>query len=75
MPRFFFNTTCPDRELTDLVGERCRTLEEARGHARKLASELANSQLFAGQAPTGWIEVEDEQHRSLFMVPFSSIAS
>lgn len=30
MPRFFFNTTCADRAVTDVAGEDCRTLEEAR---------------------------------------------
>lgn len=48
---------------------------QARKRARELAAELVASQLSSGENPTGWVEVEDQEHRSLFMVPFSSIAS
>lgn len=75
MSRFFFHTVCPDRNLTDTTGEECRSIAEAKERARQTAHELVSSQLADGKGPTGWIEVEDENHRPVFLLPLRSVAS
>ena len=75
MSRFFFNTVCPDRSVTDAVGEDCRNVAEAKERARESARKLAYMQLERGEPPSGWIEVEDEKHRPVFMLPLRAIAS
>lgn len=74
MPRFYFSCVCPDRSTTDVAGEMLRNRTEATEHARAIARELARSQLAAGESPNGWVEVEDEMHRPLFMLPFRAVA-
>jgi hypothetical protein len=74
MPKFFFNTMCPDRCTTDLVGEDCRDWPEAERHARRTATRLVTAQLLSGEPPTGWIEVEDEDHRPVLLLPVRSVA-
>jgi hypothetical protein len=34
-----------------------------------------HKQLSDGTCPTGWVEVEDEQHRPLFLLPLRAVAS
>ena len=75
MPRFFFSRMCPDHAITDVAGEVLRDRTEATNRAREIAMDLASKQLEQGQAPTGWVEVEDEAHRSVFMLPLRSVAS
>ena len=75
MPKYFFSQTCPDRVMTDVCGEELRDRREATARARELAMELASEQLAQGRSPAGWIEVEDEDHRPLFMLPLRAIAS
>jgi hypothetical protein len=75
MPRFFFNTVTPRGDGTDTLGDDCQDITEARDRARQTAVELVAAQLRRGQPPSGWVEVEDEQHRPLFMLPLRSVAS
>jgi hypothetical protein len=75
MPRFFFSPVTSRGAATDTLGEICQDLSEARERARQTAAELISEQLQSGQPPSGWVEVEDEQHRPLFMVPLRSVAS
>lgn len=75
MPRFFFSQVCPEQMITDSVGEELADRREATGRAREIAMELVASQLERGQGPSGWVEVEDEKHRPLFMLPLRSVAS
>jgi hypothetical protein len=75
MPRFFFSKVTPLGAATDCVGDECQDLSEAKQRAREAASDLVSAQLEAGEAPSGWIEVEDEQHRPKFMLPLRSVAS
>ena len=75
MPRFFFSPVTLRGSATDTLGEECADLSEARELARQTAAELVSAQLQSGQPPSGWVEVEDEQHRPLFMVPLRSVAS
>jgi hypothetical protein len=75
MPRYFFSTVLAEGSATDLVGDECRNLAEARERARQEAMDLVSTQLQCGGPPSGWIEVEDEEHRPLFMLPLSAVAS
>ena len=75
MPRFFFSAVTPRGSATDLVGEECRDIAEAKEHARQTAAELVSAQLSSGQQPNGWLEVVDEEQRPLFMLPFRAVAS
>ena len=75
MPRFYFSRACPNHSITDVTGEELRDRAEATGRAREIAMEIVPDQLKEGQGPTGWIEVEDEAHRPLFMLPLRAVAS
>lgn len=75
MPRFYFSRMCPDHAITDVAGEGLRDRTAATRKARELAAEIASVQLEQGQGPRGWIEVEDEAHRPLFILPLRSVAS
>ena len=75
MPRYFFSQMCPDRVMTDVCGEELRDRLEATARARELAMEIASEQLKQGRGPAGWVEVEDENRRPLFMLPLRAVAS
>ena len=75
MPRFFFNKLLSDATETDLVGEELSTSAEARRHAWDLATDLIQTRLATGEPPTGWVEVEDEDHRPVLLLPLRSVAS
>ena len=75
MPRFFFSRVCPEHAITDIVGEDVADRAEAKRRAREIAMELASEQLEAGRGPSGWVEVEDEAHRPVFMLPLRAVAS
>jgi hypothetical protein len=75
MPRFFFSAVTPRGSATDLVGNVCRNAREAKERARQTAADLARAQLRDGTCPSGWVEVSDEEHRPLFLLPLRSIAS
>ena len=75
MPRFFFSRMCPDQAITDVTGEELRDRVEATCRAREIATELVSEQLERGQGPSGWVEVEDESHRPVFMLPLRAVAS
>lgn len=75
MPRYFFSQMCPQRVMTDVCGEELQDRREATARARELAMELASEQLEMGRSPAGWVEVEDEKRRPLFMLPLRAVAS
>jgi hypothetical protein len=75
MPRFFFSRVCPEHSVTDIVGEDVADRAEATRRAREIAMEIASEQLEAGRGPSGWVEVEDEAHRPVFMLPLRAVAS
>jgi hypothetical protein len=75
MPRFFFSAVTPGGSATDLVGDECRDATEAKLRARETAADLVHAQLKDGACPSGWVEVTDEEHRPLFMLPLRSVAS
>jgi hypothetical protein len=75
MPRFFFNIHCDAYAATDLVGEHCPDTPAARVEACRTARELVRETLALGKIPDGWIEVEDEEHRPILMLPLKAVAT
>lgn len=75
MPRYFFCPVTERGSATDLVGEECSDLREARQRARETARELASSQLEQGTNPRGWVEVWDEEQRPVLILPLRAVAS
>ena len=75
MPRFFFSRVCPEQSITDVSGEELLDRAEATTRAREIARNLVSQQLAAGSGPSGWVEVEDEAHRPIFMLPLRAVAS
>ena len=75
MPRFYFNVCCDRFEATDVVGEHCRDRTAAHGEALRAARAIVRKQLLTDDLPQqGWIEVEDESHRTVLRVPLRSVA-
>lgn len=75
MRAYYFNIHCDGFRLTDIVGETCPTAEHARAEACRAARALIQDELLSGRLPSGWIEVEDEEHRPVMVVPLSAAAS
>jgi hypothetical protein len=75
MPKYFFSQVCPEHCMSDVCGEELEDRREATARARELAMDLASQQLEQGRGPMGWVEVEDENHRPLFMLPLRAVAS
>jgi hypothetical protein len=75
VPRYYFNVCCDRFEATDVIGEYCRGPSAARFEAMRAARAIVRKQLLSDEGPQrGWIEVEDEQHRSVMRVPLSCAA-
>ena len=75
VPRFYFNVCCDRFEATDVVGEHCRDESAAHAEALRAARAIVRKQLIAEALPQhGWIEVEDESHRTVLKVPLRSVA-
>ena len=74
MGTYYFNIECDGFRLTDIVGETCRSNEEARAEACRAARTLIQDDLVHGRGPHGWIEVEDEEHRPVMIVPLRDAA-
>jgi hypothetical protein len=76
MSTYYFNVRCEQFQRTDLVGEECDSLNSIRSEALRTARELVTNDLLRGRSPQqGWIEVEDEEHRPVLMLPISAAAS
>lgn len=75
MGTYYFNIHCDGFQLTDLVGETCPNADEARAEAQRAARALIQDELLNGRVPQGWIEVEDEEHRPVMVVPLKDAAS
>jgi hypothetical protein len=76
MSTYYFNVRCEHFQRTDLVGEECDSLDDIRSEALRTARELVTNDLLSGRFPQqGWIEVEDEEHRPVLMLPISAAAS
>ena len=75
MGTYYFNVHCDGFELTDIVGEVLPGVDEARAEACRTARALVQDELLNGRMPQGWIEVEDEEHRPVMVVPLRDAAS
>jgi hypothetical protein len=76
MAHYYFNVRCDDFETTDLLGEDCPSFEAARREALNTAREIVLNDLLNGRLPhQGWVEVEDEEHRPVLLLPISAAAS
>ena len=74
MPKFFINIRCPDYRVDDLSGGECADLDQVRGQAEQTAKALVRAtRLRGGSSEEGWIEVEDEDHRPLLVLPLKNL--
>jgi len=75
VPLYYFNVSCEGFETTDVVGERCRDDVDALSGALRAASAVVKKRLLANElSHSGWIEVEDEQHRPVLKLPLRAAA-
>jgi hypothetical protein len=75
MPRYYFNVCCDAYEATDVVGRPCPDDIGALNEAMRTASEVVRQRLEASAfGGDGWIEVEDEAHRSILRLPLRAAA-
>lgn len=70
MPTFYFNVRGEDFDLPDLAGRECSDSAEARAEAERLATELVEAALVAGELPfDAVVEVDDEELRPVLALP------
>jgi hypothetical protein len=75
MPLYYFNVRAEDCATVDLVGQRCRDRLRVRSEAVALAGEIVRARLEREAIGFGgWIEVEDEEHRPVMVVPLRAAA-
>jgi len=75
VPRYYFNVCCDGYETTDVVGRACPDDLGALNDAMQTASELIRQRLQSSAfAADGWVEVEDERHRSVLRLPLRAAA-
>jgi hypothetical protein len=75
MPRYYFNVSCDGSETTDLVGQPCENDLVALNAALRTAGSIVQQRLRGeGFAGDGWVEVEDEAHRSVLRIPLRAAA-
>ena len=72
MPAFYFHVRGSEFEMPDLTGRECVDAEAARGEAERLAAELIETALVAGELPPdATVEVDDENQRPLLALPLN----
>ena len=70
MPTYFFHVRGADFDTPDLIGRECDGPEAARSEAERIAAELLESALLAGNPPPdAVIEVDDESQRPILALP------
>ncbi|HEY0112154.1 MAG TPA: hypothetical protein VGB59_03270 [Allosphingosinicella sp.] len=70
MPLFYFNVRGDGFEQPDLTGRECPDSAAARAEAERLAAELVETALVAGEIPSdAVVEVDDEEMRPLLALP------
>ena len=73
MPRYFFHVRGGSHPAEDLLGTEFPDNHAARAHAEQIASRMAAEKTVEGRPATDdRIEVEDEEGRSVFMLPHFS---
>ena len=74
MPTYYFNVRGEDFELPDLAGKSLSDDAAARAEAERLAAELVESALIAGNLPPdAVVEVDDEQMRPVLALPLNPV--
>jgi hypothetical protein len=70
MPHFYFNVRGEGFEVPDLAGRRCADEAAARAEAERIAAELVEAALAAGEVPPdATVEVDDEEMRPVLALP------
>ncbi|HEY0413506.1 MAG TPA: hypothetical protein VGD66_10220 [Allosphingosinicella sp.] len=72
MALFYFNLRGERFEAPDLTGRMCADEAAARAEAERLAAELVESAIIAGELPPRLtIEVDDEEMRPIVALPLN----
>ena len=75
MPLYYFNLCSDEDEVTDLVGKPCANDIDALTAALRVAGDVVQNRLFKNSAiGEAWIEVEDEQARTVLTLPIRAAA-
>jgi len=70
MPQYYFNIRGDGFEVPDLAGRQCADEAAARAEAERIAAELIEAALVAGEAPpVATVEVDDEALRPVLALP------
>lgn len=73
MPAYFFHVRGANFDTPDLIGRECDGPEAARSEAERMAAELLESALLAGNPPPdAIIEVDDEMQRPILALPIAT---
>ena len=71
MAKYFFHLRGGSADVSDLTGTQCDDLEAVRLRAYRAAREIIAHEVLGGRLPLGErIEVEDEDQRPVFTLPF-----
>ena len=74
MPAYFFHVRGANFDTPDLIGRECDGPEAARSEAERMAAELLESALLAGNPPPdAVIEVDDEMQRPILALPIATL--
>jgi hypothetical protein len=72
MPTYYFHLRGQDYEVPDLAGRECPDDIAARAEAERLAAELVETALVAGERPPPvTVEVADEELRPVLALPLN----
>jgi hypothetical protein len=72
MPLFYFNVRGDGYEVPDLAGRECPDAEAARIEAERMAADLVETALLAGERPMeAIVEVDDEELRPILAIPLN----
>lgn len=70
VPLFYFNVRGESFEVPDLAGRRCADEAAARAEAERIAAELIEAALAAGEIPPdATVEVDDAEMRPVLALP------
>jgi hypothetical protein len=73
MPTYYFQLRGEGFEATDLAGLECADDEAARAEAERLAAELIETAIVAGEIPApATVEVDDEELRPVIAIPLKA---
>lgn len=71
MPRFYFHLRGGEAEVPDLMGQECPDLNAVRSEALRSARDILAHEVLEGRLPLNErLDVEDEEQRPVFILPF-----